>query len=103
MLPTPGSCVVSEQATILVSPPHLANKFKHLGRVLDRQAGRLAIWTRLCDWQILPDRRAPANRDSLASGWLAVVLAAQVQTRTPDDCGRSSTSDSAHGFGESDL
>jgi hypothetical protein len=47
---------------------------------------------------MLPDCRAATNRDSLASGWLAAVLAVQVKAGTPDYSGRSAPADSAHGF-----
>ena len=49
------------------------------------------------------DGGAPANRDSLALGRLATILAVQIQTVAPEDPGRSSTFDPAHGFRKSDL
>jgi putative transposase len=48
----------------------------------------------------VPDGGAPANCASLASGRLALILAAQVQTGTPDDSGRFTPADSTHGPGE---
>jgi hypothetical protein len=63
----------------------------------------LAWWSRWCDWRSCLIVVRPENRDPLAPGWVATVVALQVASGTPAHSAGTSPTDSPHGHGKLPL